>query len=146
VEQIPILAPAAVLVLWSLVVLLWMSATRFPAFAKAGLKMGEAEPGARYVDVEPTMPARVNWKSHNYTHLMEQPTIFYAAVAILALAGEGSGINASFAWAYVAIRVVHSIWQSTINIVPVRIALFTLCTLCLWVLAINAVRATLPLF
>lgn len=142
-EQIPILAPAAVLVLWSLVVLLWVTATRFPAFTKAGLKIGEAEPGSRYVDVESTMPAKVNWKSHNYTHLMEQPTIFYAAVAILALAGEGSGINVVFAWAYVAIRVVHSIWQGTVNIISVRITLFTVSTLFLWGLAINAVRATL---
>jgi hypothetical protein len=142
-EQIPVLAPAAVLVLWSLVVLLWMTATRFPAFTRAGLKMGEAERGSRYVDVESIMPAKVNWKSHNYTHLMEQPTIFYAAVAILALAGEGSGINVTFAWAYVAIRVVHSVWQATVNIIPVRVTLFTLSTLCLWVMAINAVRATL---
>ena len=142
-ENIPILAPPAVLVLWSLVMLLWMSATRFPAFAKAGLKVGEAEPGSRYDDVESMMPARVNWKSHNYTHLMEQPTIFYAAVLILALAGEGSGINLAFAWAYVAIRVVHSIWQATVNIISVRVTLFTLSTLCLWVLAINAVRTTL---
>jgi hypothetical protein len=102
------------------------------------------------------MPAKVNWKSHNYTHLMEQPTIFYAAVVILALAGEGSaavvilalagegsGINAGLAWTYVAIRIVHSIWQATVNIISVRITLFTLSTLCLWVLAINAVRATL---
>ena len=142
-EQIPILAPAAVLVFWSLVVLAWMTATRFPAFTNAGLKMGEAEPGARYVDVEPMMPNKVNWKSHNYTHLMEQPTIFYAAVLILALAGEGGGINASFAWAYVGIRIVHSIWQATINIIPVRVTLFTLSTLCLWVLAFNAARVTL---
>jgi hypothetical protein len=143
VEHIPILAPPAVLVLWSLVMLLWMSATRFPAFARAGLKVGEAEPGSRYVDVESMMPAKVNWKSHNYTHLMEQPTIFYAAVLILALVGDGSVINAVLAWAYVAIRIVHSIWQATVNIISVRITLFTLSTLCLWVLAINAVRATL---
>ncbi len=142
-EQIPILAPPAVLVLWSLVMLLWMSTTRFPAFARAGLKVSEAEPGSRYVDVESQMPAKVNWKSHNYTHLMEQPTIFYAAVLILALAGDGSGINAGLAWAYVAIRIVHSIWQATVNIISVRITLFTLSTLCLWVLAINAVRVTL---
>ncbi len=142
-QQIPILAPPAVLVLWSLVMLLWMSVTRFPAFAKLGLKLSEAEPGSRYVDVEGMIPAKVNWKSHNYTHLMEQPTIFYAAVVILALAGEGSGINLTIAWAYVAIRVVHSIWQATVNIISVRIALFTVSTLCLWVLAINAVRATL---
>ena len=142
-EQIPILAPPAVLVLWSLVMLLWMSVTRFPAFAKVGLKVSEAEPGSRYVDVESMMPAKVNWKSHNYTHLMEQPTIFYAAVLILALAGDGSGLNAGLAWAYVAIRIVHSIWQATVNIISVRITLFTLSTLCLWALAINAVRATL---
>ena len=142
-EHIPILAPAAVLVLWSLVVLVWVTATRFPAFAKAGLKVSEAAPGSRYVDVEPTMPAKVNWKSHNYTHLMEQPTLFYAAVAILALAGEGSGINVSLAWAYVGIRVAHSIWQGTVNVISVRIVLFTLSTLCLWGLAVNAVRATL---
>ena len=142
-EQIPILAPAAVLVLWSLIMLLWVTATRFPAFAKVGLKLSEAEAGSRYVDVESVMPSKVNWKSHNYTHLMEQPTIFYAAVLVLALAGEGVGINASLAWAYVGIRVVHSIWQATINIISVRVTLFTLSTLCLWALAINAVRATL---
>jgi hypothetical protein len=142
-EQIPILAPATVLVLWSLVVLLWMTATRFPAFAKAGLTIGEAAPGSRYADVEPTMPAKVNWKSHNYTHLMEQPTLFYAVVAVLALAGAGSGINLTMAWAYVGIRIVHSIWQCTVNVISVRITLFTLSTLCLWVLAFNAVRVTL---
>ena len=142
-ETIPILAPAAVLVLWSLVVLVWMTATRFPAFTKAGIDMKQVEPGARYVEVEHMLPAKVNWKSHNYTHLMEQPTIFYAVVLVLALAGEGSGINATFAWAYVGLRVMHSIWQCTINIVPVRVVLFTLSTLCLLALAINAVIATL---
>jgi len=142
-QQIPILAPAAVLVLWSLVVLVWMTATRFPAFAKAGIKLDEAKPGTRYVEVESMLPDKVNWKSHNYTHLMEQPTLFYAVVAVLALAGEGSGISVAFAWAYVAIRIVHSIWQSTVNIISVRVTLFTLSTLCLWVLAVIAVGATL---
>jgi hypothetical protein len=105
--------------------------------------MADAEPGARYVDVEPSMPPKVNWKSHNYTHLMEQPTIFYAAVLVLALAGAGTGLNLTLAWAYVGLRIVHSIWQATVNRLPVRIALFTLSTLCLLVMAINAVRVTL---
>jgi hypothetical protein len=64
-------------------------------------------------------------------------------VAVLALAGEGMGINVTLAWAYVGLRVVHSIWQATVNIIVVRVTLFTLSTLCLWGLAINAVRATL---
>ena len=142
-QNIPILAPAAVLILWSLVVLMWVTATRFPAFAKAGLSLADAEAGTRYADVEHLMPARVNWKSHNFTHLMEQPTLFYAVVAVLALAGEGSGINASLAWGYVGLRVVHSLWQGLVNIIPVRVVLFVLSTLCLLGLSVNAIRATL---
>ena len=101
----PIIAPAAVLVLWTLVVLLWVTLTRFPAFARAGVVLRNAPPGARYVDVEANMPMKVNWVSHNYTHLMEQPTIFYAVVAVLALAGDTSIINLTFAWAYTALRL-----------------------------------------
>ena len=138
-----ILGPVAVLILWSLVVLTWVALTRFPAFARAGIDLRHAPRGARYVDVERGGGVKVNWVSHNYTHLMEQPTLFYAAVAILALAGEGAGINTNFAWAYVSLRIVHSLWQGLVNTIPIRISLFTLSTLCLWVLAINAVRATL---
>lgn len=83
------------------------------------------------------------WKSHNYTHLMEQPTLFYATVVILALTGQGGGLNLSLAWAYVGLRVAHSLWQALVNTIPVRFGLFLASTLCLLVLAVNAVRATL---
>ena len=139
----PILGPAAVLVLWSLVVLAWVTATRFPAFAKAGIDVAKTPRGARYADVEKNMPARVNWVSHNYTHLMEQPTVFYAAVAILAIAGDTSAISLYAAWGYTGLRIMHSLWQGLVNIVKIRIVLFTLSTLCLWALAISAVRVTL---
>lgn len=142
--EIPsILGPAAVLVLWSLVVLLWVTATRFPAFAKAGVNVADTRRGARYADVEEHMPATVNWVSHNYTHLMEQPTIFYAIVAVLAIAGDTSAVSLFAAWGYVGLRIVHSLWQGLVNIVKIRIVLFTLSTICLWVLAINGVRVTL---
>jgi hypothetical protein len=141
--QIPsILGPAAVLVLWSLIVLLWVVLTRFPAFAKAGLDLFTAPRGTRYVDVEDGLPSAVNWKSHNYTHLMEQPTLFYAVVAVLAIAGDSSSVNLAFAWAYVGLRVLHSLWQGIVNVVWFRSLLFTLGTVCLWVLAVNAVRLT----
>ena len=142
--EIPsILGPAAVLVLWSLIVLMWVVVTRFPAFAKAGLNIANTPRGARYVDVEKDMPAKVNWVSHNYTHLMEQPTLFYAVIAVLAIAGDTSAVNLSAAWAYVGLRILHSLWQGLVNIVRIRIVIFALSTLCLWVLAINAVRLTL---
>ena len=138
----PVLGPAAVLILWSLVVLLWVVLTRFPAFAKLGMDVSKAGPGTRYVDVEPNMPTKVNWVSHNYTHLMEQPTLFYAVVAVLAIAGDTSAANVALAWGYAGLRIAHSLWQGLVNTLPVRIILFTLSTFCLIALAINAVRLT----
>lgn len=139
--QTHMLAPAAVLVLWSLIVLFWVTLTRFPAMAKAGMDAKSAKPGGRGQDLEAVLPPLVNWKSHNYTHLMEQPTIFYPTVVILALAG-GSALDLKLAWAYVAIRIVHSLWQAMVNRLPVRITLFTLSTGCLLVMAIHAVQLT----
>lgn len=139
--QAQMLAPAAVLVAWTLVILLWMAGTRLPAISKRG-GLGSAKPGGRGVDLEGVIDDRINWKSHNYTHLLEQPTLFYAVVVILALMGAQSW-DVLLAWAYVAIRIVHSIWQATVNKVPVRFGLFLLATLCLIALAVHAVMLTL---
>lgn len=140
--QAQILAPAAVLVLWTLIVLAWVATTRFSAMAKAGIDVRTAPPGGRGVNLDGVLPDNVQWKSHNYTHLVEQPTVFYAAVAILAIMGAGA-LDVLLAWAYVAIRIVHSLWQATVNKIPVRFALFLLATACLLVLAVRAVSATL---
>jgi hypothetical protein len=139
-----ILAPAAVLVLWSLVMLLWLAATRFPAASKAKLDPS-ASVGGRGQDIDPILPPKVAWKSHNYTHLMEQPTIFYPTVVILALTGTGAGLNLTLAWAYVGLRIAHSLYQALVNKVMVRFAFFLASTICLIILAINAFMATISL-
>jgi hypothetical protein len=88
------------------------------------------------------LPDAVNWKAHNYSHLMEQPTIFYPTVIILALTGAGM-VDVVLAWAYVLLRIAHSLWQALVNRIPVRITLFQLSTICLVALAVRAVMATL---
>ena len=140
--QAQMLAPAAVLVAWSLVMLIWTAVTRFGAMSKAGVTLGTAKPGGRGQDLEGVIEDRVNWKAHNYTHLMEQPTLFYATVVILALSGAAA-IDVRLAWTYALLRIVHSIWQGTINRVPVRASLFYLSSICLIVLAVRALIATL---
>jgi len=137
----PILAPAAVLILWSLIMLAWMAATRLPALPKAGLDLSGA--GGRGQDIDPQLPPNVAWKSHNYAHLMEQPTLFYAVVILLTLAGQGDGLNAQLAWAYVGLRIIHSLWQALVNTIPVRFGLFILSSICLIALSIHLVMATL---
>lgn len=134
------LAPAAALVAWSLVMLLWMASTRLPALVR--LKMPpEKTRGGRGSDLDEVLPAQIQWKAHNYNHLMEQPTIFYALAIILALAGFGQ-TDVWLAWAYVAIRVVHSLWQALVNTIPVRITLFTVSSLVLLAMAVRALMVT----
>ena len=140
--QNQMLAPAAALIVWTLIVLIWMIVTRFSAMGKAGVDLRKGPPGGRGVQLEGVLPDRTNWKAHNYTHLMEQPTIFYPAVVILALAGAGA-LDIQLAWAYVAIRVVHSLWQGTVNRVPVRAMMFMVSSVILGILGIRALMATL---
>lgn len=135
-----ILMPAAVLVLWSLVMMFWMAGSRLPALSKLG-GLGNAKPGGRGQDLEGVIPDHVNWKAHNYAHLMEQPTLFYATVMILAILGA-TPLDVGLAWGYAGIRIIHSVWQSTVNRVPVRFTLFLLSSICLIALAIRALVAT----
>lgn len=136
-----LLLPAAVLVAWSLVVLIWMAALRLPALAKLKLPPERAR-GGRGSDLDGVLPPEIQWKAHNYNHLMEQPTIFYALVMILALAGYGP-TEVWLAWAYVALRVAHSLWQAMVNTIPVRLTLFSIGSLVLLVLAIRALVVTI---
>ncbi|MGB3318115.1 MAG: MAPEG family protein [Sphingopyxis granuli] len=138
-----LLAAGAVLVLWTLIMLLWTATTRFSALAKAGVDLKTAPPGGRGVDLEGVLPPVTNWKSHNYTHLLEQPTLFYAVIVFLHLSGGDTALTQGFAWAYVVLRIVHSLWQATVNRVPVRFTIFALSTLCLLALSVLAVIATL---
>lgn len=131
-----ILAPAAVLVLWTLAMLVWLAAVRIPAMG-GNKALARLRVGGRGQDLENVLPPQANWKSHNYTHLTEQPTLFYASVMILALIGAGR-IDVWLAWGYVILRIVHSLWQALVNRVPERFALFMASTLCLFALAVRA--------
>jgi hypothetical protein len=134
-----LLTPMLALVVWTLVMTVWMYATRIPAIQRAGIRPNDArEPAA----LDP-LPLGVRQIGYNLNNLMEQPTIFYALATYTYLAGQQNAPNLILAWAYVAIRVVHSMVQSTVNIVLVRFSIFALGTLVLAVLASRDVTALL---
>lgn len=137
-----ILAPAAVLVLWTLVMLVWMAGTRLPAMKAAGIDVSKTV-GGRGQDLETVLPASINWKAHNYAHLVEQPTLFYAVVGILAIMGQISSVSVALAWTYVAIRIAHSLVQATTNRVALRFPLFAASSLILLALTVMALIRTL---
>ena len=140
--QAQILAPAAVLVLCTLVVLFWIIPARFGAVAKIEDKTTlPNKSGLRGADFEGVLPDKANWPAHNHTHLHEQPTLFYALVMIFAIIGP-TGLDVLLAWIYVVLRIIHSLWQMLVNTIPVRFSLFLLSTMALLILAIRAVAVT----
>lgn len=134
-----ILQPAVVLMAWTMVMWVWMYATRIPAMSAA-----KVEPDSLARDLSRTLddmlPASVQWKTHNYNHLHEAPTLFYAVVLLLAVAGYGNRTSATVAWAYVVLRILHSIVQVTVNKVTLRFILFVLSSVALTALIYHAAR------
>ena len=132
-----ILAPAVALMIWTMVMWAWMYATRIPAMTKAKVDVDRLvnDPDA---SLDRELPPHVQWKAHNYNHLHEQPTVFYAVVIVLAMIGQGDGMNAFLAWIYVGLRVIHSLVQATANKVMVRFVLFALSSVVLIALIVMA--------
>jgi len=127
----PLLGPVIALVAWSIIMLVWLAFARAPYVRNRG----ELPAGSRGAD----MPAgKHNWPAHNYEHLMEQPTIFYAIVFVLVFMKFDQLINVWLAWGYVAFRILHSLVQATVNIVRIRFLLFLGATLCLVALTTHA--------
>lgn len=139
-DQIPaILGPVVALAGWTMIMWLWMYATRIPAIAKLPKPdTPGADQGWTGAMLEGLLPREIQWKAHNYNHLHEAPTVFYAVALTLAMIDPGDNLNATIAWVYVGLRVVHSVYQATINKVPVRFGLFALSSLALIMLVVHA--------
>ena len=133
------LAPVLALIVLTLIVWIWMYATRIPAMQRARIAPQDARfPGS--LDVLPSSARQV---ADNYNHLMEQPTIFYALVFVIILSGHSDALYIDLAWAYVGLRVVHTLVQCTVNIVNLRFLVFALSTIVLIAMAAREVMATI---
>ena len=129
-----IIAPVVTLVAWSMVMWIWMYLTRIPAVRASRMKLDPTAP--RGVQMS-TLPPNIRWKADNYTHLMEQPTLFYALALSLAIVGGGGGVNLYLAWVYVFLRVVHSLVQALVNNIELRFLVFVLSNVPLFWMTVN---------
>lgn len=130
------IAPVVALVAWSLLMLIWLYATRIPAMSKAKVRPG----AVTKADME-RLPGSAPNVANNYNHLMEQPTLFYAICFALQLLGQASDVNIGLAWLYVVIRIVHSLVQATVNIILVRFTIFVVGSIVLGMLTYHAAAA-----
>ena len=136
-----ILKPVVALAVWSTIMWIWLYAARLPAMSRAkidGIKMVGTTGRSLREDLVAAGEERASWVADNYNHLMEQPTVFYATAIALALMGMGNGMSATIAWAYVGLRVAHSLVQVFSNRVIVRFSLFMLSGVALAALVFHA--------
>lgn len=139
-SAIELLGPVIALVAWSMIMWIWMYATRLPAVFAAKMKLDPNAPSGEQMSL---LPPKVRWKAENYNHLMEQPTVFYALAISLALLGVNSDTVVFVAWSYVALRVVHSLVHALVNIIALRFGVFVLSNIPLFVLTYFAADAFL---
>ena len=116
-DQLALLIPVLVLIIWTFIIFLIM------AFGRVSF-MNNPQDAADSKDYKNQLPAWVNRTADNYNHLFEQPVAFYAVTLSIALINNFDILVVQLAWAYVLIRVIHSLVQLTINIVLVRFFLF----------------------
>jgi hypothetical protein len=139
--EMEILKPVVALAAWTMIIWIWLYATRLPAMGRAGLDgktmVGSTGPGLR-ADLVAKGEEKASWVTDNYNHLHEAPTVFYAVAIVLALVGQGDGMNATIAWAYVGLRIAHSLIQVLGNRVILRFLAFALSTLALMALVLHA--------
>ncbi len=117
-----------------------MYATRIPAINRTDIDTNTWV-GGTGKDLDEKLPAKIQWIAHNYNHLHEAPTVFYAVALVLAMTGWGNGLNADIAWAYVALRILHSLVHILWNRIMVRFGLFLLSSLALLALTVHAALA-----
>jgi uncharacterized MAPEG superfamily protein len=107
----PLLGPVIALVLWT-VIMLFVAVFRLVSGAKAAGKIEGLPANPRGRDFEGRLAEEHLASRRNYEHLVEQPTLFYAIVLALVAMGDDFTLNLWIAWAYVALRIGHSIAQS----------------------------------
>jgi len=123
------LAPVLALIIWTLLIWVLMYARRIPAMQAAKIDPDTAKsPDGKWKE---QLPLSVQASAHNYNHLLEQPTIFYALMFYVAITVQMSTPIFYAAWAYVMLRVLHSFVQVSSGKVILRFTLFSLSTLVL---------------
>jgi hypothetical protein len=135
-----ILQPVVALAAWTMIMWVWLYAKRIPAMGKAKIDLANWF-GGTGKDLDGKLPDKVQWVAHNFNHLHEAPTVFYAIAIVLAMIGQGDGLNATIAWAYVALRIAHSLVQALWNKITVRFGIYALSSIALIMLVVHAAIA-----
>jgi hypothetical protein len=125
--------PVFALVAWTFVVLLLIPLVRARSAVRREVALDDFKFGE-----SAAVPAYVSVPNRNYMNLLELPVLFYVVCLLLYLTAGVSTLVVGLAWAYVALRVMHSLIHLSYNNVLHRLTAFSLSNgalVVLWVLA-----------
>jgi hypothetical protein len=132
-QNLNILGPLFALAAWTLLVLLLI-----PFFRVRSVRRREIGPNDFKYGESPAVPPDVSIPNRNYMNLLEMPMLFYVVCLVLYVTAGASREAIFVAWAYVGLRVLHSLIHLTYNHVLHRLVAFTLSNAALvwlWVIA-----------
>ena len=118
-SQTALLTPIFVLVLWTSAIFLVL------AFGRVKYTK-DPQDAAHSKDLKGTMPDWVERAADNYNHLFEQPVAFYALTLCIAVINNFDSLMVQLAWAFVVLRITHSLVQLTFNFVLLRFLIFVI--------------------
>lgn len=128
-----ILYPAVALAFWTFVVLMLIPIVR----VRSGLRREIRIDDFKYGEAA-SVPKYVSVPNRNYMNLLELPLLFYVVSVLLYITAGASLAAIVLAWAYVGLRMIHSVIHLTYNHVIHRLTAFALSNVALvslWVLA-----------
>lgn len=132
-RSLEILGPCCALAAWTFIVLLLIPFVRVRSVRRREIDANDFKFGE-----SPAVPPSVSIPNRNYMNLLELPMLFYVVCLILFVTAGASRFAVFLAWAYVALRVVHSLIHLTYNHVLHRLSAFALSNavlVSLWVIA-----------
>ena len=115
-----ILYPLFALAAWTLIVLALIPVARVRAGRRREIVTDDFKFGE-----SPRVPGYVSIPNRNYMNLLELPMLFYVVCIVLYVTAGASTTTIALAWAFVALRVVHSLIHLSYNHVVHRLAAFT---------------------
>jgi hypothetical protein len=128
-----ILYPMFALAAWTTIVLLMIPVVRIRAALRREVRSNDFRFGE-----SAAVPGQVSLPNRNYMNLLELPMLFYVVCLILFVTAGTTNLAVAVAWAYVALRIVHSLIHLTYTRVMHRLTAFAISSTVLallWVLA-----------
>jgi hypothetical protein len=128
-----ILYPMFALAAWTLIVLLLIPIVRARSARRREIVIDDFKFGE-----SPAVPPSVSIPNRNYMNLLELPMLFYVVCIVLYATAGASTAAIALAWAFVVLRIAHSLIHLSYNRVVHRLAAFSASNVVLVVLWVSA--------